>query len=362
MSTISKIYFVIPNSEIGGAQNFSKRLFNNIEIDSKFFYVEDLVSYGKLNFFYRVFNLYKLTKSQTNSVAVYATVNSVIPSVVCRMLFRNFLLISRIGNTISAEIKSNFFDFYKNLLIYKVVFRFSDYVVLQSESMKKDLLTLFQTNDRQKFIVINNGIDFKEIEKKSLEENKININSQYVNFILVGSFKYQKAYDVFINALKLISKDDLSQMRFYICGGNASNGSGFNAFKEQAIRLSLDKYINLLGWVENPFPLMKNMNGFILPSRYEGFPNALIEALSFGLPSIVSRSPGANQEIITDGFNGISFKNEDADDLAKKILQIRDTLKTFNSDEIIRDVKTRFDMKKVANEYKKLIAKETANE
>ena len=64
----------------------------------------------------------------------------------------------------------------------------------------------------------------------------------------------------------------------------------------------------------------------------------------------------------SNGFNGISFKNEDADDLAKKILQIRDTLKTFNSDEIIRDVKTRFDMKKVANEYKKLIAKETANE
>ena len=151
-------------------------------------------------------------------------------------------------------------------------------------------------------------------------------------------------------------------MRFYICGGNVSNGGGFNAFKEQAIRLSLDKYINLLGWVENPFPLMKNMNGFILPSRYEGFPNSLIEALSFGLPSIVSRSPGANQEIITNGFNGISFKNEDADDLSKKILQMRDTFQTFNSDEIIRDVKTRFDMKNIANEYKQLITTETANE
>ena len=217
--------------------------------------------------------------------------------------------------------------------------------------MKEDAISLLRLKDQKKFVVIHNGIDFKEIEKLSMMKSKLNIDSRYFNFLLNGSFKHQKGYDIFFEAIKLMSIDDLSSMRFHICGG----GELFKKFEEQAKQLSLSKYINLLGWVENPYPIMKKMDSYILPSRYEGFPNSLIEALSYGLPSIVSRSPGANLEIVTNQFNGMTFKNEDANDLSRKILQMRDTLQSFDSDAIVQDVKTRFNIMNIANEYKQLL-------
>ena len=96
---------------------------------------------------------------------------------------------------------------------------------------------------------------------------------------------------------------------------NAFNDKIFEEFVEGLNESGLSQYVNLMGWIRNPYPLMKSMDAYILPSRYEGFPNSLIEALALGLPSIVSRSPGANEEIVTDGFNGLTFENENASDL-----------------------------------------------
>ena len=60
---------------------------------------------------------------------------------------------------------------------------------------------------------------------------------------------------------------------------------------------------------------------FLLASRFEGFSNALLEALFLGIPVITSNCPGANSEIIKKGFNGFLAKNEDSEDFSKKIIK-----------------------------------------
>ena len=60
---------------------------------------------------------------------------------------------------------------------------------------------------------------------------------------------------------------------------------------------------------------------FILPSRAEGMSNALIEAMSCGLPCIVSNIP-ANTQLITNGENGLVVSLDDQEALAEAIIQL----------------------------------------
>ena len=346
-----EVFFIIPNSEIGGAQNFFKRLFNNFEVGNKELVIENRASHKNLNFLYRVFRIYRLISKSEREPVVFATVNSIVPSTFCRLFLKKFLLISRIGNTLSSEIKNNLWNFYKFFFLYRVIFKVADYVVFQSKAMKEDALKTLNLSNDSKYVVINNGVDFKEIQRFSLEKDKTEVDPEFLNFLLIGSFKFQKGYDIFFNALSLIPKDEMESMKFYICGG----GQLLPKFQEEVIRMSFSNNIIFLGWIDNPYPLIRKMDSYILPSRYEGFPNSLIEALSFGLPSIVSRCPGANEEIISDNFNGITFKNENPKDLAKKIIMMKKNLEKFDSELIVQDIKNRYLIQDIANQYKHLI-------
>ena len=346
-----EVFLIIPNSDIGGAQNFFKRLFNNLEVENKQLVVENHVPHKNLNFLNRVFKIYKLISKSEEEPVVVATVNSIVPSTFCKLFLKKFLLISRIGNTLSSEIKGDLWNFYKFFFFYRVIFKVADYVVFQSNSMKEDALKILKLANESKYVVINNGIDFKEVQNLSLVKDKTEIDPEYLNFLLVGSFKFQKGYDIFFDALSLIPKDEIESMKFYICGG----GELLPKFQEEAVKMSLSNNIIFLGWIDNPYPLIRKMDSYILPSRYEGFPNSLIEALTFGLPSIVSRSPGANEEIISDNFNGITFKNENHEDLAKKIMMMKKNLKKFDSELIVQDIKHRYLIQDIANQYKHLI-------
>ncbi len=59
----------------------------------------------------------------------------------------------------------------------------------------------------------------------------------------------------------------------------------------------------------------------MLPSRYEGFGLALLEAMAMGLPSIAADIDGP-AELLSDGSNGIKFKVGSAEDLADKIVTL----------------------------------------
>ena len=345
MTDKNDFIFIIPNNEIGGAQNFFKRLYENIPLKKKSLYIENENSSNSKSLFSRILKIYKLIRNSNNRVVILSTVNSIVPSACCKLLFTKFFLVSRLGNTLSSELSLKLF------LVHKIVFFLSDLVVFQSSSMKRDALKVLKIKDAEKYIVINNGIDFDEVSIKSSKEDKTIINQNLTNFILVGSFKRQKAYDVFLEAIQLLPEINISQMRFYICGHNAFGEELFEKFQQDISDNNLSNYVFLQGWKENPYPLMKKMNAYILPSRYEGFPNSLIEALSLGLPSIVSRAPGANEEIIISDFNGMTFENENASDLCQQIINMEEKINEFDSNKIIDDVRERFEIRKIANEY-----------
>jgi len=74
------------------------------------------------------------------------------------------------------------------------------------------------------------------------------------------------------------------------------------------------------GWARDPRSVFEKAGIFVMPSRYEGFGIALVEAMSSGTPCISFDCPFGPNEIIEHGCSGILVKNGDVDKLAEAIL------------------------------------------
>lgn len=330
-----KVIFIIPNQDSGGAQNFFRRLFH--EIDGNFS-KELMIETHRGNLIKNA--LYLLKHSFNEKLLIISTVNSNKLGLLVRILNPKILLITRIGNTISAEVEKHSFNFLKHKFFYKCLVIFSNAVIVQSESMKTDFINFFKICSK-KIIVINNGINFPRFTFKvpSLNTTK---------FLLVGNLKKQKGYDIFFRSLEFINTR--KNIQFDICGKEE------DISKDHLLETynTFDYIINFHGSVD-PTSFYKDADCYILPSIFEGFSNSLIEALSFGLPSIVSNAPGANLEVIKDNLNGLIFNNLDPNDLASKINSYLANKNNFDRQQIISQAKESYCIKIIARKYISLI-------
>jgi glycosyltransferase involved in cell wall biosynthesis len=89
----------------------------------------------------------------------------------------------------------------------------------------------------------------------------------------------------------------------------------------QILELGLSQNVKLLGKSDHVARFLSIADIFVLPSRWEGLPIALLEAMSTGLPVIATRVEGVD-EVVLDGEHGILVAVEDVSALAQAILQL----------------------------------------
>ncbi|MCP3931083.1 MAG: glycosyltransferase family 4 protein, partial [Bacteroidetes bacterium] len=87
---------------------------------------------------------------------------------------------------------------------------------------------------------------------------------------------------------------------------------------------NLEDSVFLLGQVENPVALLKQADIFVFTSYYEGFPNALCEAMAEGLPAISFDCPSGPSDIIDNGKNGILVPNGECDAFVDELVDLVD--------------------------------------
>jgi glycosyltransferase involved in cell wall biosynthesis len=137
--------------------------------------------------------------------------------------------------------------------------------------------------------------------------------------ITVGRLVEQKGIDVLLRAWAKAAKE-LPGWRLAIAGGGPLEG----ALKAQASDLGISGSVDFLGHVTDPFPLLASAAFFVMTSRFEGTPNALLEAMALGLPAIVSDASPGPCELVGEGDDaaGLIVRVEDETATASAIVRL----------------------------------------
>lgn len=131
-----------------------------------------------------------------------------------------------------------------------------------------------------------------------------------------GRLTPYKGYDVLLEGLALAASD-LGDWRLRLAG----EGPQREGLEREAARLGLADRVELLGFVENPYPMMRASSVFVQPSRSEGFGVGVVEALALGLP-VVATASGGPEEVLDGGRFGLLVAPADADALAEALTRL----------------------------------------
>ena len=183
-----------------------------------------------------------------------------------------------------------------------------------------------------------NSIDIASLDRKKEAFVVSDNDTDVLKLLAVGRLDKQKGFDILLKAVSLI-KDKIAFKLLMVGDGNE-----ISSLKNLCNELQLKNFVCFEGFKENPFPYYKWADIFILSSRFEGFPNVLVEAMACGKACIASDCKTGPDEITENGNIGLLYAVEDYKMLAEKIL-------ILEQDCILRENLGRKSMEKIIREY-----------
>lgn len=253
--------------------------------------------------------------------------------------FPKIKFIARETNVVSQHVLRKeirfFYQFYNNF--HKII--------CQSDDMKTDLIENFNII-KDKLIKINNPVDFDFIEKKlSVCAKPEAFKDGFKNIVAIGNLSSRKGFD---NLLKVFHHLKNEKILLHILG----DGKDKNLLHQMRADLELDN-VFFHGVQDNPYQFLMFADLFVLSSRYEGFPNVLLEAGACGTYSLANNCKGGITEIIQPKINGEIADIENHEEFAQKMVEVLN--ENYDSDLIRNSVKSRFSKEIILAKYEELL-------
>lgn len=189
-------------------------------------------------------------------------------------------------------------------LLRKILYPKALKVVVQTDSAAQYF------SQHKNIFIIPNAVE--ALPRKQTSETKIR------NIISLGRLDEGKDFQTLIKAFSLIYEENPSLI-LTIFG----EGPERHNLETRIKQLNLEDRVFLPGAIKNIHEKLINCDLFVFPSRYEGFPNALCEAMTVGLPVIVSNCSG-NIDVVEDAVNGRIFNIGNDGELAQIITELAD--------------------------------------
>lgn len=256
-------------------------------------------------------------------------------ALVARMLsFRRFRLVIREAASI-ANVKSHL-----RFTLMKLLYPLADNIIVLTDHMKNEMLATLGLHADQ-ISVIDNPIDYERIERLAQIKEVIEISSNMRPYVVVvGRLVEQKDIATAIRAVSLVSAK--RPCNLVVIGEGPQ--------KDELVMLSetlgISNRVFWLDYQSNPYPWMKQADAVLLTSKWEGYPNILLEAKSLGCPivtteydssvrQILSTYPKSLQHVVSVGdWNGMA-----------------DAILKFLDNDVKIDVDVLVNLKQVANRY-----------
>lgn len=205
----------------------------------------------------------------------------------------------------------------KNNKLQKDTWSCADSIVTISLNSYKSLKKVFP-DFLSKAFIINGGCSFKTVKEKSNENTNFILDKKYKYLVCAGRIDKNKNFELAIRSLYEIRKTR-SDIKLVIIGA----GELENDYKQLCLELNLADHVLFAGYLENPFPLIKQCNVFCLTSYSEGFPMVILEAMSLGIPFVTTKVSGASEELYNNGKCGV-ISDWTVEDYSQKILKLID--------------------------------------
>jgi glycosyltransferase involved in cell wall biosynthesis len=190
-------------------------------------------------------------------------------------------------------------------------FLLKDPLIYVSETTRQAEIQAGRTPETRS-LVIYNGINLERFARRSEKETK---DAPPIVVTFVGRLDTQKGCDVLLNAIAQLPLD-LPPVEFWLVGG----GPREEELQQQAHQLGL-KHVRFLGTRMDIPEILAASDIFVLPSRFEGMPVSLLEAMSAGLACLVT-DVGENRRVIRDGVSGIVVEPENSQEISSAMLRL----------------------------------------
>ena len=207
-------------------------------------------------------------------------------------------------------------------------------VIAQQEEMAEDLIQGLNL-DAEKVVVRHNPLDTKKIDRLSQVPSPYPQNDS-INYLWIGNFLRVKGHDILAKAFKLVH-DANPKAHLYYIGSTPPDTSFRNSVYNYVKENNLLDYVHFMGFQENPYNFIKHCDCYVLPSRTEGLPNSLIEAMYLKRPVVATRCIPIISRMVKDGVNGYTTELENVEQLAKRM---HDALRLTNFDMIYKPGRT----------------------
>ena len=188
-----------------------------------------------------------------------------------------------------------------------------DRVVTVSQACR-DMLTEAFPSLEAKLAVVPNILDPQVIRSKADAFDPYS-DKLMTHIVSVGRLSPEKHFEDAICAARRL-KDWGVAFQWHLVG----DGVLREEFRQKAKEEEVDDCFLFEGNQVNPYPYMKNAHLFVHPSHVESFGIVILEALVLGVPSVVTKSPGAC-ELLGDGRTGLLVE-KDPDTLAKEVFRV----------------------------------------
>jgi len=190
-------------------------------------------------------------------------------------------------------------------LLNKLLYPKADLIVVVSKSIKKELERNYRVSP-EKIRVIYNPLYFDEIQAKKTEplrEYEAIFKSPVL--ITAGRLTKQKGQWYLLRVFKAL-KEDMPHLKLVLLGdgelkeylADLSERLALKTFVWDRSKLSENFDVYFLGFQKNPFKFIARAELFVFPSLWEGFPNALVEAMACGVPVVSSDCKSGPREIL----------------------------------------------------------------
>lgn len=219
-------------------------------------------------------------------------------------------------NTISFDAhSSSSFPIRMAHRLVPILYRKADAVVAVSKGVANDLAA-YARLPLQRIDVINNPVitpQFAALSRECPKHPWLTLQQPPV-ILGVGRLSPQKDFSTLIEAFAIVNQR--RSARLLILGEGPCRAE----LEDLASRLNLADSVAMPGFIENPYAYMFRAAVFALSSRWEGSPNALVEAMACGTPVVATDCESGPREILQDGRLGHLVPVADARGLAEGLL------------------------------------------